>query len=107
MPTFADSDGLFASLFEAGTHYEVHATKGGSYSYFLASVQRSPEKISWITPFETREHFPWAIAVSMDDGGRIRVSIHGEHWKGGTQEVFTFVFDRSKGGLLSSGSAAP
>lgn len=102
MPTLADSDGLLASPFESGATYEVHGAKGGSYAYFLARVESS-KKVSWLTPFETREHFPWMIAVALEDG-KIRVTIHGEHWKGGTQELFTFQFDCSTGGLVASGS---
>ena len=104
MPTLADSDGLLASLFESGATYEVHGVKGGSYAYFLARVEGSKKQVSWLTPFETREHFPWMITAALDDG-KIRVTIHGEHWKGGTQELFHFLFDPSTGGLVSSGSA--
>ena len=102
MPTLADSDGLLASLYESGATYEVHGDKAGTGRFFAARVEASSRKVVWVTSFDTREHFPWLVTVSLDDGPNIQVFIHGEHWKGGTQEKFTLLFDRASGGLRSS-----
>jgi hypothetical protein len=97
MTTLADSDGLLASLFEAGKRYEVHAAKSGGQHYLLACTSRSPDKVEWLATFDTGEHFAWLITVTRDEGTNIRVTIDGEHWKLGSLQTFTFLFDRSTG----------
>lgn len=97
MTLLADSDGLLASFFEAGKYYEVHGSKTGMHHYLIACVSKSPDKVEWLEKFDTGEHFAWLVTATRDEGTNVRVFVHGEHWKGGTQRTFTFLFDRSSG----------
>jgi hypothetical protein len=97
MTMLADSDGLMASLYEAGAFYEVHGSKSGAHTYLVARCSGTPRKVDWVARFDTQEHFPWLITVTRDEGTNIRVSIDGEHWKMGSLQSFTFLFDRATG----------